>query len=62
MELNERNGGDVATESINLFKEVLLSTITKLNESIDFLKNELEERNLLIRTLLLREAILSTMN
>ena len=43
---------NVTTESINLFKEVLLATITTIN----FLKNELAERKFLISTLLLRDA------
>ena len=47
---------DITTESIILFKDALLSTISKLNEMVDFLKNELEEKNLFIRTLLLRDA------
>ena len=47
---------DLTIESINSFKNALLSTITKLNDTIDFLKNELEEKNLLIRALSLRDA------
>ena len=49
---------DVLTEgsSINTFKDQLISTVKKLYEIIDFLKDELEEKNLLVRTLLLREA------
>ena len=47
---------DDITESINAFKDSLLLTITKLSNTIDFLKRELEEKNLLVRTLLLREA------
>ena len=47
---------DLTIESINSFKNALLSTITKLNDTIDFLKNELEENFLLIRILLLRDA------
>ena len=46
----------ITTESIILFKDALLSTVSKLNEMVDFLKNELEEKNLFIRTLLLRDA------
>ena len=42
-------------ESITRFKDALLSTVSKLNEMIDFLKNELEVKNLFIRTLLLRD-------
>ena len=46
----------ITTESIILLKDALLSTVSKLNEMVDFLKNELEEKNLFIRTLLLRDA------
>ena len=42
--------------SIETFKFALMITIEKLNTTIDFLKNELEEKNLHIRTLLLRDA------
>ena len=47
---------DITIESINAFKDALLLTITKLSDTIDFLKRELEEKNLLVRTLLLKEA------
>ena len=52
---------DVITEdssllTTNTFKDQLISTVKKLYEIIDFLKDELEEKNLLARTLLLREA------
>ena len=47
---------DITTESIILFKDALLSTVSKWNEMVEFLKNELEEKNLFIRTLLLRYA------
>ena len=47
---------NVTTRSINLFKEVLLAINTKLDDTTDFLKYELEEKNLFIRTLLLRDA------
>ena len=50
---------DITTESIILFKDALLSTVSKLNEiceMVDSLKNELEEKNLFIRTLLMRDA------
>ena len=42
--------------SVETFKPALMITIEKLNTTIDFLKNELEEKNLHIRTLLLRDA------
>ena len=42
--------------SINSMKTALMKTIDKLSDTIDFLQNELEERNLHIRTLLLRDA------
>ena len=41
---------------VKIFKTALMSTIEKLYDTIDFLRNELEERNLHIRTLLLRDA------
>ena len=50
------SGSDILTESVNTFKSALMLTIEKLNSTIDFLKNELEERNFHIRTLLLRDA------
>ena len=45
--------GSITTDSINVFKDVILSTIAKLKDTIDFLKKELEEKKLLIRTLVL---------
>ena len=42
--------------SIDTFKSASMITIEKRNTTIDFLKNELEEKNLHIRTLLLRDA------
>ena len=47
---------DFVMNSIEIFKSALMITIEKLNTMIDFLKNELEEKNLHIRTLLLRDA------
>ena len=38
--------------SINVFKDQLMSTVDKLYETIDFLKRELEEKNILVKTLL----------
>ena len=37
------------------FKNALMATIDTLKNTIEFLKNELEEKNLLIRTLLVRD-------
>lgn len=37
-------------------KDTLTSTVNKLYETIDFLKHELEEKNMLVRTLLLKNA------
>ena len=42
--------------TINTFKDQVISTVKKLYEIIDFLKDELEGKNHLVRTLLLREA------
>ena len=51
------NGNNnMVTDGINNLKDCLKSTMNKLYEMIDFLKEELEEKNLLIRTLTLREA------
>ena len=36
------------------FKDILLSTIKNLNETIDFLKEELQEKNILVKSLILR--------
>ena len=47
---------DLVMNSIETFKSALMITIEKLNTMIEFLKNELEEKNLHIRTLLLRDA------
>ena len=47
---------DILTESVIAFKTALSSTIEQLNSTIDFLKNELEEKNLHIRALLFRDA------
>ena len=41
--------------SIDIFKSTLMSTIDKLYTSIDFLHKEIEERNLLIRTLFIKD-------
>ena len=49
-------GKDLVMNSIETFKSALMITIEKLNTTIDFLKNELKEKNLHIRTLLLRDA------
>ena len=51
---NENN--NIVTDGINNTKDCPKSTVIKLYEMIDFLKQELEEKNLLIRTLTLREA------
>ena len=47
---------DTTNTTINAFKNALLSTVDKLYETIDFLKNELEETNLLVKALIFREA------
>ena len=47
---------DPSSLTVNAFKDQMVSTVVKLYEIIDFLKKELEEKNLLLRTLLLREA------
>ena len=47
---------DMTPESRISFKNELLSTLTRLYDMIDFLKRELEEKNLLVRTLLFRDA------
>ena len=41
--------------SIDTFKSTLMSTIEKLYTTIDFLQKEIEERNLLIRTLFIKD-------
>ena len=46
----------IVETSIHSFKTALMQTIEKLNTTIDFLKNELEEKNLHIRALLFRDA------
>ena len=43
---------NITSESIVWFKNVFLSTITRLYNMIDFLQRELDEKNLLVRTLL----------
>ena len=48
--------GNVMSDSINSFKAALMLTIEKLRATIDFLQNELKERNLHLRTVLLRDA------
>ena len=45
---------DTTTGSIEAFKDALIFTITELKDTIQFLRNELEEKNFLVRTLLLR--------
>ena len=47
---------DILHDSIKAFKESLVSTINKLDEQIDFMKSEIEEKNLIIRALTFREA------
>ena len=47
---------DVTTQTIEVFKDALMITIASLNKTIDFLQGELEEKNLLVRTLMLRNA------
>ena len=47
---------DLLKDSIDAFKESLKSTINKLYEEIDFLKSEIEEKNLMIRALIFRDA------
>ena len=47
---------ELMSNSVKIFKTALMSTIDKLYDTIDFLRNELEERKLHIRTLLLRDA------
>ena len=46
---------NIVADGINDFKDYLKSTIDKLYETIDFLKQELEEKNILIRALTLRD-------
>ena len=46
---------DITSNSIHIFKMALMSTIDKLYDTIDFLKSEIEEKNLHIRTLMLRD-------
>ena len=48
--------GDLTSETITTFKKVLLERFKQLDDIIDFLKNELEEKNLHIRTMTLKEA------
>lgn len=43
---------DDSLSTINVFKDQLVSTVDKLYETIDFLKRELEEKNILVKTLL----------
>ena len=38
--------------TINVFKDQLISTVDKLYDLLDFLKNELEEKNILVRTII----------
>ena len=47
---------DVLKDSIDAFKSNLESTINKLYEEIDFLKSEIEEKNLMIRALIFKDA------
>ena len=47
---------DVTTHSIEVFKDALMITLGRLNKTIEFLQGELEEKPLLIRTLMLRNA------
>ena len=47
---------DVVSEFIHTVKTTLISTMHKFYSTIDFLKVEIEEKKLLIRTLLLPEA------
>ena len=41
-----------ANMTIGVFKASLMSTINKLYETIDFVKNGIEEKNLLVKALL----------
>ena len=55
--VNNRCGvEDTTTGSIEGFKDALIFMITELKDTIQFLRNELEEKNFLVRTLLLRNA------
>ena len=47
---------DMMFDTITHFKDALMATIEELKATIKFLKNELEERNIHIRTLLLLDA------
>ena len=38
------------------FREIIMDTVYQLESTIDFLKNEIAEKNLLINTLILRNA------
>ena len=46
---------DIATLMV-FIKDIIASTVDKLNETINFLKNELDEKNLLIRALIFQNA------
>ena len=51
-----QEAANVTSESITVYKDVLLETIKRLNDTVDFLKSELEEKNLLIKALVFRNA------
>ena len=60
VDVNEKfvivENNDHVVESIESFKNALLDTIKQLKDIITFLKDDIEEKNLFIRTLLLRDA------
>ena len=47
---------DITRTSIDAFREIIMDTVNQLESTSDFLKNEIVERNLLINTLILRNA------
>ena len=47
---------DPVQDSIDTFKNMLIDAIDELKHEINFLRNEMEEKNLFIRTLLIRDA------
>ena len=51
-EPTENGNGNFVAEGINNLKDYLMLSIDKLYDTIDFLKQEIEEKNLLIRALI----------
>ena len=56
MEDKYNDNSKVVAEGIINLKDCVKSVIDELYETIDFLKHELEEKNLLIRALIVRDA------